>query len=119
MPEPPFFLQPHEIRYLRAALGWSQIQMGEFLGREGATISRWERGTRTLDPLAASILSALWVRMFGPYEGPYPAPEQPELSVKDEALGRLSIILLTAGVGYLIAKALEDQEGEDDDDDGD
>jgi transcriptional regulator with XRE-family HTH domain len=115
MPDPPFVLQPHEIRYLRGALNWNQSQMGEFLGREGATISRWESGSRTVDPLAASILAALWVRMFGSYEGPYPLPEPPQVSLKDELLQSLSVVLLTAGVGYLIAKALGD---EDEDDDG-
>jgi hypothetical protein len=90
--------------------------MGEFLGREGATISRWESGTRALDPLAASILGALWVRLFGPYDGPYAPPERPELSLKDEVLGRLSVILLTSGVAYLIAKAIEDEDIDDESD---
>lgn len=107
-------LLPAEIRHLRLAFGWSQVRMGEFLGYDAATISRWESGHYVPDPLAAGVLYRLWNHAFGDerqfVEAVPPAPAS-------DGLRALGALLLGAGVAYVIAKGFENLEDEDGDDD--
>lgn len=109
-------LLPLEIRHLRRALGWSQVRLGDFLGRDAATISRWELGHYAPDPLAAGVLYRLWMHVF---EGVEYRDEEPRQPVRPhptksyDALEALGGLLLTAGVMYVIAKGLEGLEGDD------
>lgn len=109
-------LLPAEIRHLRLAFGWSQVRLGEFLGCDGATVSRWESGQHVPDLLTAGVLYRLWVHAFG--EEPQLIEEVPPPPASD-GLRALGALLLGAGVGYVIAKGLEnlDDDGDDDEDD--
>ena len=106
-------LLPAEIRHLRLAFGWSQVRMGEFLGYDAATISRWESGHYVPDPLAAGVLYRLWNHAFGD-ERQF-AEEVPSPPASD-ALRSLGALLLGAGVAYVIAKGLENLDDEEDGD---
>jgi putative zinc finger/helix-turn-helix YgiT family protein len=46
-------------RFMRKALGLRAIDIGQLLGFDPATLSRWERGHTEPDPLAFLALSAL------------------------------------------------------------
>lgn len=113
-------LQKHEIRYLREALGWSQVKMGRFLSKDTGTISRWESGQFEPDPLTLGVLHNLWIKVFGKYEGPYPdwyakerkssAAAKPEQTESAEMITLIGKALLIGGVAYFIAKGLNIKE---------
>lgn len=56
MPETP---TPGMIRTLREALGMTQTALGEKIGVDKLTVSRWERGTMTPSAGAVKKLDAL------------------------------------------------------------
>jgi len=100
-------LRPEDVRYLRHVLGWSQERLGDVLGRDKATISRWESGERDVDPLAADILRGLWKHVFGLFPRHNPLIPRPMPSLSPEGLRVLGSGLLGMGIGYLLAEALE------------
>lgn len=105
-------LMPHEIRYLREQLEWSQLQFGRFLSKDRATISRWESGLLKPDALSLGVLHGLWTQIFGSYEGPYPNWYETEilkpLSPKTkEVLSVIAEALFVGGVAFFIAKGLK------------
>ncbi len=103
-PIPP--LAPNEIQHLRKALGWSQTKMGQFFGRDGGTVQRWEAGRYDPEPAHNGVLYQLWIEVFGSYDGPYqfPTAEKPERA--DESLKLLAKALLIGGAAYFIVKGL-------------
>jgi len=110
-PLPP--LQPHEIRYLRETLDWSQAKMADFLGRTKATVSRWELGYYTPDEVTLGVLHKLWMELFGEYEGPYanmyesaPAERAPDLIARQDVVSTIGKALLIGGVAFFLAKGL-------------
>lgn len=54
-------MTPSEIRNLRKRLGWTQVQLGEYLGygTPGQRVSELERGTRGLTPAVKKLLEQL------------------------------------------------------------
>ncbi|MEM1057280.1 MAG: helix-turn-helix domain-containing protein [Bacteroidota bacterium] len=119
MPDYFYLLTPAEIAYLRGALGWSQRRLGEALGRDGATISRWESGLYEPEEWAAIALYKLWIDVFGSYDGPYVELEPPSAPVparSDDALRQFAGLLLAGGIGYLFLRALDSGEDSEDND---
>lgn len=47
-----------DVKVLRGRLGWSQAQLGEYLGIDQATVSRIENGSRPSGPVLR-LLAAL------------------------------------------------------------
>lgn len=86
--------------------------MGAFLGRDGATVSRWEAGLYQPEEWTAAVLYRLWLDLFESYDGPYALPTDVTASRTDSALKDLGALLLTLGVGYFIVKGLEDEDDE-------
>lgn len=89
--------------------------MGRFVGRDGATISRWESGIEP-DDLSAAALYGVWENVFGPYEGPYPITYDQKPTKSDDLLTQLGQILMVGGAAYFLAKGLSgllDDEEED------
>jgi len=50
---------PAAFKFMRKALGLSGVALGELLGAEPGTISRWENGARGLDRGAFALLGGL------------------------------------------------------------
>lgn len=49
-----------EVRFLRHELGLSQKKLGEWLGKSGQTIARWEKGKGNVDGPADRLLRLLY-----------------------------------------------------------
>lgn len=49
-----------EVRFLRHELGLSQKKLGEWLGKSGQTIARWEKGNGNVDGPANKLLRLLY-----------------------------------------------------------
>lgn len=117
-PLPP--LQPHEIRYLRESLGWSQAKLGDFLGKTKVTIHRWEQGQFAPDEVTLGVLHRLWIEVFGEYEGPYAnmyaantSAQAPSTQLHNDKLATVAKALLIGGVAFFLAKGLmiDEEEG--------
>ncbi|HEX8473220.1 MAG TPA: helix-turn-helix transcriptional regulator [Pyrinomonadaceae bacterium] len=52
----------HELRTRRVALGLSQAKLAERLGVDTMTVSRWERGVRSIPTYIALALEAIEMR---------------------------------------------------------
>lgn len=89
--------------------------MGDFLGRDAATVSRWETGRYPPEEWAAAVLYRLWIGLYGVYQGPYTDLESTSATRSDDALRNLGSLLLTAGLGYFIVKGLDALDSPDDD----
>lgn len=90
--------------------------MGQFFGRDGGTVLRWESGRYEPEPAHNGVLYQLWDAVFRPYEGPYefPKEETPERNVESQKM--LGKALLVAGAAYFIVKGLallDESKGED------
>lgn len=48
-----------EFRFLRSEMGFTQEEMGKKLGRDRATIGRWERGAAIVGPAAETVMKLL------------------------------------------------------------
>lgn len=49
-------MRGEEVREVRRALGWTQVQLAEALGVAGNTVARWERGeVKITEPMARLI----------------------------------------------------------------
>ncbi len=104
-------LQPHELRYLRESLGWSQAKMGSFLGKTKVTVHRWEQGQFAPDDVTLGALHRLWYEVFGDYEGPYKnmyAGQEPAPAplVAADKLATVAQALLIGGVAFFLAKGI-------------
>lgn len=99
--------QPHEIRHLRNAIGWTQARLGDFLGCDPATVSRWESGHLTPDVVTSGVLFRLWADVFGPYEGPYAEPLPPLPRHARDQMRELGSTLFAAGVVLFLMKGLD------------
>lgn len=53
-------MSPEEFKAARETLGFSQPEMAKMLGvSQAMTISNWERGVRSLNPMAVRLTQAL------------------------------------------------------------
>jgi putative zinc finger/helix-turn-helix YgiT family protein len=52
-------LAPEEIKYLRKYLGWSGADFAEHMGKNVATVSRWENGRLAMSSTADRLLRTL------------------------------------------------------------
>ena len=53
-------LKTYEIRWLRRAMGLTQVEFGKFFSRDAATIFRWENGEYEPDPASSAALLMLY-----------------------------------------------------------
>lgn len=64
----PAELTGDEFRFLRKRLEWSQEECGEFLGKTGQAVAKWEKGQAALSRADASLLRLAWLGRERPGE---------------------------------------------------
>jgi transcriptional regulator with XRE-family HTH domain len=81
-------MKKEQIKQLRADLGWSQAQLGGYLGYTATAVMKWEKGMATPPPVIQGILTKLRQRL----------DRQRREQQKQEFIQGIAAVAVTGGV---------------------
>lgn len=94
-------MKPHEIKQLRTDLGWSQTDMGRYLGYTDTAIRKWENGLAKPSSLVTATLIQIRKQL-----------DDRKQKQRDEFIRGLAATFITGGIVAFLAYTFNNNENQ-------